>query len=105
MTKPPPTPSKPDKPPATTPDSASARAHGAVQMNLPLLDKRHGGGGRRTSTASTAGTQARRQMRYATNSSTAANNTASGRFGVRCASHSPSGEQTTPTPAISKAAL
>jgi hypothetical protein len=37
MMKPPPTPSNPEKKPASAPDIASALAHGNVQVNFPIV--------------------------------------------------------------------
>ena len=44
MTKPPPTPSNPDRKPAPTPDAANARAHGSVQTSLAVVLSRWQGG-------------------------------------------------------------
>ena len=43
ITKPPPTPSKPDKKPATAPEPINARAQGTVQINLPIDKSRQQG--------------------------------------------------------------
>ncbi|MNG11586.1 hypothetical protein D3C84_951360 [compost metagenome] len=45
ITKPPPTPSKPESPPATTPETVSAHAHGPVQLSFPRFTSNRQGGG------------------------------------------------------------
>ncbi|MNG33178.1 hypothetical protein D3C84_1193690 [compost metagenome] len=51
MTKPPPTPSNPDRTPATMPEAVSAHAQGPVQFSLPRFSSRTQGGGLRAADA------------------------------------------------------
>ena len=107
ITKPPPTPSNPESPPAITPDTVSAQAHGAVQFSLPRWASNTQGGGLVATAAFDAGDGGndRLNTRNATYISTQANRIVNGRFGVRCANHRPRGEQMIPAVAINSAAL
>jgi hypothetical protein len=106
ITKPPPTPSRPDSNPDIKPVNASARAQGRVQRKRPCNGLSTQGSMKRcASLASPRNSRAAlRQMRRQAYTSTPANTSASGVLGTRCASIRPNGVAAMPISAMNNAA-